>query len=241
MLIKACLNGARDRHEHLALPITPQEMAQAAREAVAAGAGALHFHPRDAAGAQSLDGADVAAAVAAVRDACPGVPLGVTTVDVIEPNVARRVALLRGWTTQPDFASVNFGEAGAAAICEALWEQGVGVEAGLANVADVTLLLVLGLAPRCVRLLLEPDEQDAADALATVQAMNALLDAAGVQTPRLLHGFEVTAWPLLRAAFERGYDTRIGFEDTLHMPDGSRAASNADLVAAAVALTSPAK
>jgi uncharacterized protein (DUF849 family) len=31
----------------------------------------------------------------------------------------------------------------------------------------------------------------------------------------------------------RGLDTRVGFEDTLHLPDGRRAASNADLVTAA--------
>jgi uncharacterized protein (DUF849 family) len=54
-----------------------------------------------------------------------------------------------------------------------------------------------------------------------------------VQTPRLLHGFEHSAWPLLDIALQRGYDTRIGFEDTLFMPDGSRAPSNAALVAAA--------
>src|SRR5689334_8028908 len=97
MLIKACLNGGRGRDEHPALPLTPTELAQAARAAVDAGAGALHMHPRDLHGAQSLAADDVAAAVAAVRAACPGVLVGGTTIATIEPDVARRVALLRGW------------------------------------------------------------------------------------------------------------------------------------------------
>jgi uncharacterized protein (DUF849 family) len=35
-------------------------------------------------------------------------------------------------------------------------------------------------------------------------------------------------------AVRRGLDTRIGFEDTLSLPDGSRAESNAQLVAMAL-------
>lgn len=42
-------------------------------------------------------------------------------------------------------------------------------------------------------------------------------------------------WPVLAEAVRRGLDARIGLEDTLHLPDGSPAADNAALVAAAVA------
>ena len=55
MLIKACLNGSRALGEHPALPLTPAQLAAAARDAVAAGAGALHIHPRRADGSQSFD------------------------------------------------------------------------------------------------------------------------------------------------------------------------------------------
>ena len=41
------------------------------------------------------------------------------------------------------------------------------------------------------------------------------------------------AWPLLEIALRRGYDVRIGLEDTLYLPDGHLAADNAQLVAAA--------
>src|SRR6185295_9199660 len=136
MLIKACLNGSRAPGEHPLLPRTPQELALAARGAVDAGAGALHIHPYRADGAQSIDPADVAAAVAAVRATCPATPLGITTIDLAEPDPARRPALVRAWTLLPDFASVNFSEMGASALCTALLNRGVGVEAGLSTPAD---------------------------------------------------------------------------------------------------------
>jgi len=77
--IKACLNGSRRRAEHPAVPIIPTELAREAAGAVAAGAEAVHLHPRSGSGAESLAGGAVAAAVAAVRQACPGTPVGVST------------------------------------------------------------------------------------------------------------------------------------------------------------------
>jgi uncharacterized protein (DUF849 family) len=46
---------------------------------------------------------------------------------------------------------------------------------------------------------------------------------AGVQVQRLLHGFEAAAWVFIELAAKRGYDTRIGLEDTLVLPGGTRA------------------
>jgi uncharacterized protein (DUF849 family) len=233
MLIKACLNGSRARGDHPALPFTPDELAREARAALDAGAGALHIHPYRADGRQSLESGDVAAVIAAVRAACPGAPIGVTTIALAEPDPARRLAQVRAWSPLPDFASVNFSEAGAAELCAALLQIGVGVEPGLSTAADAQLLIASGIAGRCLRLLLEPEEQSLDAALATVAAIEALLDAAAIPTPRLLHGIESAAWPLLEIALRRGYDVRIGLEDTLHLPDGSLARDNAELVAAA--------
>jgi uncharacterized protein (DUF849 family) len=234
MLIKACLNGSREPGAHPALPLTPAQLADAARNAVAAGAGALHIHPRRADGSQSFEPDDVAAAIAALRAACPGVPIGSTTAAWVEPDPARRLALVQAWAIRPDFVSVNFSEAGTEQLCAALLQAGIGIESGLSTASDAQLLIETGLAGRCVRLLIEPDEPETAAALARVRAIEALLDAAGIQTPRLLHGSEATAWPLLDEALRRGYDTRIGLEDTLALPDGSPARDNAQLVAIAL-------
>ena len=77
--LKACLNGKRTRAEHPAVPVTPAELASSAAAAVAAGAEAVHLHARNPAGTESVQAADVGAAVAAVRQACPDTPVGVST------------------------------------------------------------------------------------------------------------------------------------------------------------------
>jgi uncharacterized protein (DUF849 family) len=51
-----------------------------------------------------------------------------------------------------------------------------------------------------------------------------------------MHGFEETVWPVMRLAFELNVSTRVGFEDCRWLPNGEIAASNADLVRAALEL-----
>lgn len=233
MLLKAALNGARPPAAHPALPITPEQLAAAAASSVAAGAAALHLHARDAAGRESLDADDVARALAAVRAACPGVPVGVSTGAWIEPDLERRLALIAAWSARPDFASVNLQEDGALAVARALLASGVGVEAGLASAADAELLAASGLAHRCLRVLIEPAEQDLAAARATVAAIIRALDRGQVAPARLLHGEDAVAWAMLRDAAALGYDTRVGLEDVVLLPDGAPAPDNAALVAAA--------
>jgi uncharacterized protein (DUF849 family) len=233
MRIQACLNGSRAPGAHPSLPCTPEELADAARAAVAAGARSLHLHPRGPDGAQSLAPEQIGAALAAVRSACPGVPLGVSTLFAILPDEERRAAAVRRWEARPDFASVNFSEPGADELCAVLGEAGVGIEAGLSSPVDAARYLALGLGARCVRVLLEPEEPDVAAALACVAAIEGVLDGAGDRAPRLLHGEGPTAWPLLDVALARGYATRIGLEDVLTLPDGALAPDNAALVRAA--------
>jgi uncharacterized protein (DUF849 family) len=52
----------------------------------------------------------------------------------------------------------------------------------------------------------------------------------------LQHGEGATTWPVLEDALRRGLDTRIGLEDTLHLPDGALAEGNPALVRAAIAM-----
>lgn len=236
MLLKACLNGARPAGAHPALPVTPEQLAEAARRAVAAGAGAVHLHPRGDDGTESLDAGPVGAAVAAVRAAVPGTPVGVTTGAWVEPDAQRRLEAVAGWRELPDFASVNAHEDGMEVVAAALLDRGVAVEAGIWTVAAAERLVASGLGPRLLRALLEPRADEPAEALAIVDGVEAVLAAGGVAAPRLLHGSRATAWPLLREALARGLDTRIGLEDVLELPDGSPAPDNAALVAAAVAL-----
>ena len=110
MLLQACLNGMRLLSEHPAIPRTPSDLAAAGRAAVRAGAQELHVHPRSADGTESLLPEDVDAAMTALREACPGTAIGLTTNQRIVPNLAQRRACIDTWRVRPDFASVNIGE-----------------------------------------------------------------------------------------------------------------------------------
>ena len=230
MMVQAALNGPRTRAEHPAIPITAAEQATEARASVAAGAGAIHVHVRDEHGNESLAHADVTTTIEAIRIACPGIPVGIGTGAWIIPDLRRRLSAIRSWSVLPDFASVNLHEAGAEQVIELLLERGVGVEAGIWNAPAAVSLIRSGFADRCLRILLEPAEASCSAGMNLLQMEGALI---GVSPPRLLHGLGHRAWHLVEMAARRGYDTRIGFEDTLRLPDGSHAAGNAELVRAA--------
>jgi uncharacterized protein (DUF849 family) len=232
VLLKACINGTRRPTAHPAIPTTPVQFAWAAAASVASGAGAVHLHVRHA-DAETLDPGTVARVLAAVRLAIPSTPIGISTGLWIVQDPGARLSLARAWTVLPDFASVNFNEAGSPALADLLLDRGVGVEAGLFDAAAAEAFVASGLAPRCLRVMFEPRGGDADRALASVGEMERVLDRAGVSRPRLLHGSGATAWRLIAEAARRGYDTRAGLEDTLELPDGRPAPDNGSIVAAA--------
>src|SRR2546428_4056594 len=146
------------RAEHQGIPVTPEEQAVAATESVAAGAGAIHLHVRAADGNESLAATDVAGALTAIRAAVPGIPIGVSTGAWIIRDSDARLRAVTGWTLLPDFASVNFHEAGSKPLAELLRTRGVGVEAGLANARRGEVVGGSGLAGGWLRGLFGPQE-----------------------------------------------------------------------------------
>jgi uncharacterized protein (DUF849 family) len=232
VLLKACLNGAQPVGAHPNLPVTPEELAADAAAAVLAGAGAVHVHPRRADGAEALDGDTVGAVITAVRAAVP-VAVGVTTGAWILADVDDRLAAIASWAELPDFASVNLHEDGAVAVARALLERGIGVEPGVWNARSAETLVDSGLAERCLRVLYEPMDPTVDAALVTVAEIDAVLDGVAPDVPRLLHGMGATVWSLLEEAGRRGWQARIGLEDTVVHADGTPASGNADLVATA--------
>ena len=235
IFVKAAINGSRTPDQHPNLPVTPQQLAAAAVEAVEAGAKAVHLHPKGPDGKDSLLPDTVAAAITAVRQAIPGVPLGVTTGYWALPDAGERLAAIQAWTVLPDFTSLNWHEPGSPELAEVILSRGLGVEVGIFHAEAAASWAESDIATRCLRVMVELDET------ADVALADALLDqvrAADSPAPTLLHGLDESCWPLLEHAGRRGVQTRIGMEDTLKLPDGSPAAGNADLVAAAVKLLS---
>jgi uncharacterized protein (DUF849 family) len=230
-MVQVCLNGPRGAADGTAVPLTPESMAQAAAEAVAAGATDIHVHPKSPCGQDSLSPRVVAATLEAIR-ARVSVPVGVTTGAWTQPDPAARLARVRGWTVLPDHASVNWHEPGAEEIAAALIDLGVGVEAGIWSGTDAAARFAVSpLGPKVLRVLAEVTDTDAAETSA--RTLLAQLGPAHGR-PVLLHGEDAGAWPVLRLAGRLGLATRMGLEDTLVLPDGRRALSNAQLVAEAV-------
>ncbi|OEJ97680.1 3-keto-5-aminohexanoate cleavage protein [Streptomyces thermolilacinus] len=233
-MIQACLNGGRTVDEHPEVPVTPSRLAAEARAARAAGARSVHLHPRDAAGRESLDVAVVEDAVRAVRRACPGLPVGVSTgLWMCEGDAGARQAAVEAWgamTVRPDFASVNVGEPGFEKLTEVLTGWGVGVEAGVWSEEDAARLLAGPYAASCLRVLVEMIGLPPAEALSTADRVLELLARAQARVPILLHGEDESTWPVLDRALALGLETRIGLEDTLTDPQGRRVDGNAALV-----------
>ena len=238
MLIKACLNGSRRPDEHDALPLSPSALADDARECQEAGAGAVHIHPRGMGGRETLEPDACAAAIEAIRDQCPGLPIGLTTGLWIVGNSVQRHALIKRWTVLPDFCSVNFAEPGTEELGDLLLNKGIGVEAGLSSIADARVFVESPLRERCLRVLIEIEPGGPDEPVKSAAAIIRILDAGGIRLPRLQHGLGACAWPILRDSLARGYDVRIGLEDTLTLRDNSRATKNSDLVASVAELVS---
>lgn len=235
--MQVCVNGARGAGDGAVIPLSPGAMAESVAQAVAAGARDVHVHPKSPCGQDTLAPRAVAAALEAVRSVT-SVPVGVTTGAWAEQDPDRRVEHIRAWTVLPDHASVNWHEPGAEAVAAALLDRGVGVEAGIWSGTDgAERFTASALGPRVLRVLAEVTDPDPATARDSARALLGVIGPAHGR-PVLLHGEEGGTWPVLRLSGRLRLATRIGFEDTLVLPDGERAASNAQLVAAALALLS---
>lgn len=232
-MLQVCPNGARRRSECPGLPLSPAELAVAAREAVAAGAEDIHLHPKRPDGRDTLHASVVADVLDRVRAAVPGIPVGVTTGVWAEPDPQRRADAVRAWTVLPDHASVNWHEPGADLVAAALLDMGVGIEAGLFSGTDgADRFRRSPHAPHVLRVLAEVIDTDPDTAPAAARALLAQLGP-DLPAPILLHGENNSAWPVLHLAARLGLDTRIGLEDVLHDPDGNPVQDNATLVRAA--------
>ncbi|WP_433264292.1 3-keto-5-aminohexanoate cleavage protein [Actinosynnema sp. CS-041913] len=229
-MLQACLNGARVPDSHPALPVTPQQLAADAAALVALGVTHFHLHPRDVVGLEVLAGPEVATAVSVVRALVPRAELGVTTAAWIQPDPVRRAELVEGWAGlsagRPDVASVNVHEDGWLDTVAALQAANIGIELGVFHEEAARTLVRAGLPDGTRRILAEVQP---GETTTEADALLRLLEPLGA--PILLHGEDDSAWPVLDHAARLELDTRIGLEDTLLNPDGTRTRDNAELVA----------
>ncbi len=243
-------------------PVTPEEMARESRRAMDAGASVIHVHFRDlrpGKGHLPSWAPEVATSViAAIRAACPGIAINQTT-GVVGPNIDGPLACLRA--VQPEIAALNAGSLnylktradGSWAWPPMLFDNPVEkVEAFLRVMRETAIAPEFECFDTGIVRTAAAIARNAGDARPPkynfVMGVESGMPADADLLPILLKliapqaRWSVTAigrkeiWPLHARAAELGGDLRTGLEDTIYLPDGARAASNGELVAALVAL-----
>jgi uncharacterized protein (DUF849 family) len=236
-------NGPWGKDLHPALPVSLDELLKDLEACFRAGATGVHLHPRDHSGTETLEPEVVNDTCRRIREvaAAVGTPveIGLTTGEWIEPRLTSRIAMIREWD-DVDCATVNLSEQGWDDVMAAMVETRIGIDVGLWAPAELPRLVQSGLLPGVQRISIELDPGEPyfllGPAMDVAREVNERLDEAGSTCPRLTHGMGTWTWPLVEDAFRRGHDTRVGFEDSVLLPDGTTADSNARLVSAALAL-----
>jgi uncharacterized protein (DUF849 family) len=229
-IIIAALNGSRLKSDHPKIPVSSEDLVKSAAGCLLAGAKEIHFHVRDQEGNETLDADFVCKQVHAVKTALPHVPVGISTGQWIEPDLSRRIALIKNWYYLPDFVSVNGNEEGSELIIFELLKKGIEIEAGISDLQAAKFFAESNLLNHCFRILLEPGEQELPAAMENLKILEGFLSDSWGGKYVLLHGLNLTCWDILDLAIKKGYVLRIGFEDTLWLRTGGIAHSNGDLV-----------
>lgn len=246
LIITAALTGAEvTREQQPALPISPEEIAQAAADCVAAGAAIVHLHARRPDGSSTQEASAYRAIIEAVRARCDAI-VQVSTGGAVGMTAQERLAPV---TLGPEMAtlslgSVNFGgdvfvnhPADIETFARAMAAHGVKPEfeifdAGMMATAHRLLGKGLVAAPAHFDFVLGvpgamPGTPEALMYLRSQLPEGSTWTVAGIGAAQL---------PLGTLAIALGGHVRVGFEDNIHFRKGERASSNAQFVERAAAI-----
>jgi len=230
MLIKIALNGARPKSQNNFIPQSLFEIEREVKLLYENGNRTFHIHCYDENGNESLKPKDVDALVTLVKSISPEIQIGISSGDWIEPDLEKRMKYISEWKFVPDFISVNMIEDDAIKVSKLLIAKGVKIEAGLNEIKAAEIFVESDLIDDCFRILIEPEPEVFSSAIETINEIEHVLNTAGIKIPRLLHGFNSVAWDVLREAKRRGYDSRIGMEDTIYLENGVMVKNNLELI-----------
>ena len=263
-LITCALTGVLTNPQQHPVPVTPQQMAAEARDAFNAGASIMHVHLRRQEPGQghlpSWD-ADVAEAViGAIRDACPGVIINLTT-GVFGKDISGPAACIR--RVRPEIAACNAGSLNYLKIkddgqwawppmvfdnpvskvqefLQVMAECGTHPEFECFDVGivrSVGMYRKAGLLPASMGRTEYNLVMGVASGMPCDADLLALLprwmDSDSIWQTTLIGRAEI--WPVHQQTAELGGMLRTGLEDTFYLPDGSRASGNGPLVDALAA------
>jgi 3-keto-5-aminohexanoate cleavage enzyme len=257
-ILTCALTGVLTDPRQHPVPVTPAQMAAEARDAFHAGASIMHVHLRqqtESLGHLPSWDPDVADAVcSAIREACPGVIINLTT-GVIGPDISGPAACIR--RVRPEIAACNAGslnylklrEDGRWAWPPMLFDNPVAkVQAMLDVMAetgahpefecfDVGIVRSVGMYLKAGMFRGVPEYNFVMGVASGMPCDADLLSllpkyaAAGAVWQATLIG-RAEIWPVHQRVAELGGMLRTGLEDTFYLPDGERARGNGPLIEA---------
>ncbi|HYD64127.1 3-keto-5-aminohexanoate cleavage protein [Azospirillum sp.] len=247
LIITVAPNGARrGKADHPAIPLTPDEIGREAARCRDAGAAMIHLHVRDAAGRHTLDPDAYRAAIAAVRrEAGPDLLIQATTEAVGIYTAEQQMAAMRALRPEAFSAAVRelVPDAGAeSAAAGFLAEQahaGTLVQHILYDDADVARfddLMRRGVIPETNAGVLFVLGRYTAGQQSDPRDLLPFLNAWTRPLPWAVCAFGRREAACMAAAAALGGHVRVGFENNMDLPDGTRAPDNAALVSAVAAL-----
>ena len=244
VLLAVAPNGARRKPaDHPALPMTPDELAVTAAACREAGAAMIHLHVRDAAGAHCLDAGLYRDATRAVRAAVGDrMIIQITTEAVGRYEPAEQMAVVEA--VRPEAVSLALRELcpdaahepAFARFLDFLDRERIAAQFILYDAADVARLVDLagrGVVPDASPPVLHVLGRYAACGRSAPADLLPFLSAAAGRFPDFMvcaFGADEAACGVTAALL--GGDVRVGFENNLHLPDGTVAPDNAALIAA---------
>lgn len=246
VILTCALVGAElSREQAPHLPLSPEEIAAAAAEAVEAGAAIVHIHVRDEQGRPTCRADVFQETLGKIRERCDAI-VQVSTGGAIGDSEEDRLQPLE---SKPDMASlstgsVNFGEEifanprpFVARLARAMVERGIKPEIEVFDVA----MLEEGIRLAAEGLVAAPLHFDfvlgVPGALAaTERNLDFLIGGLPAGATWSLAAIGRHQFPMAKLALMKGGHVRVGMEDNLYLEKGLMAKSNAELVAKAAGL-----
>ncbi|MBT70509.1 MAG: class III aminotransferase [Gammaproteobacteria bacterium] len=240
-MIAVAPNGARKtKHDHPALPLTPQELADTAASCREAGACMIHLHVRNKQGKHSLDPDLYLQAIGAVRESVgQDMIIQITTeaVGVYQPR--EQIASVR--KVKPEAVSLAIrelcptekDEPMAAQFFEWLYRERIVPQYILYDLQDIHRFSEMqqrGMIPGNIHTIMLVLGRYSENQESIPEDLDPLLDAIGSNDIWWLCAFGKTESQCMSRAASRGGHCRVGFENNLSLTDGSMAPNNANLV-----------
>lgn len=242
LIITCAITGAEtQKASQPALPVTPREQAESAREAVEAGASVIHLHVREDDGSPTQRVERFSESIAAIRSACPGVVIQISTGGAIGESVESRAKPL---ALKPEMASLNIGTMNfgddvflnhpldVVGLAKKIYENGIVPELEIyeAGMLEASLRLVkkgvLKGPIHCQFVLGVPGGMSG-----DLRNLSHLLSLIPEDWQWGVAGIGRFQLPLALHALLQGGHVRVGFEDNIYYHKGVLAKSNAELVA----------